>query len=166
MQVISPENAHNLVQLELHKKNGEIADFSVQNENESVWSVAFSPDGNILASGTLENGPVRLHRVRLYSLLTGELLAEINPQVGEIYSIAFSPDGKMLAVGGGSLDPLKVGGVQIWDVATLEQILKIDSFSCPVWSLAFSPDSALLAIGWGMPWGCAGSAQIWNVTNG
>ena len=70
---------------------------------DDVWSLTFSPDGNILAAGT-ENGKVRLLVLANPSVVkTIEVFgsASINdPTVSSrINSLSFSSDGKLLAVG-------------------------------------------------------------------
>jgi WD40 repeat protein len=65
-------------------------------------SIAFSPDGNILATGT--SGPIRQNRserrvtseIKLWDWRTGQLLRTINGGLADTYSIVFSPDGKSI----------------------------------------------------------------------
>jgi Tol biopolymer transport system component len=62
-------------------------------------SVAFSPDGKILATGT--SGPIVAGRrlsseIRLWDVRTGRLLRTIQGELAQVWSLAFSPDGKSL----------------------------------------------------------------------
>ena len=124
-----------------------------------IQTVAFSPNGDILAAGYIE-GPVIL-----YSISTWMPLTVITTQIGFINSIAFSPDGKLIAAGGGIYNP-DLRGVQIFDVATHQLLFKLDDFDEAVRSLAFSPDGAILATADGHPWSGGGSAKLWDVKTG
>jgi len=80
--------------------------------NDSVDSIAFSPDSLFLASGGLDNV------IKIWNVRTGKLVKTFTGHEGWIDSLAFSPDGRLLASGGdGSYDNTH-SSVHIWDVAT------------------------------------------------
>ncbi|KAH9823379.1 WD40-repeat-containing domain protein [Melampsora americana] len=74
-----------------------------------VTSVCVSPDGTLLAAGSLDTV------VRLWDTSTGQLLDKLKGHKDSVYSVAFSPDGKFLV--SGSLDKT----LKLWDLATLNR---------------------------------------------
>ena len=72
-----------------------------------VSSVAFSPDGQTLASGSLDN------TVRLWDVKTGAQRHTLTAHWDNITSVAFSPDGQTL-VSGSSDRTHPVMGCQYW----------------------------------------------------
>jgi WD40 repeat protein/serine/threonine protein kinase len=100
-----------------------------------VTSVAFSPDGQRLASGSYD------HTVKIWSTATGLDLGPLKSHAGVVTSVAFSPDGRRLA--SGSDDQT----VKIWDSATGQALLTLEGHTKPVRNVAFSPDGRRLASG-------------------
>jgi WD40 repeat protein len=98
-----------------------------------VTSVAFSPDGSLLASGSVDRTVIlwQLHQGRPARTLTGHT-ARVN-------TLAFSPDGHLLATAG------RDQTILIWDVTTGERRATRTGHTGPIRSLAFSPDGSLLA---------------------
>ena len=61
---------------------------------QSVRSVAFSPDGNTLATGSWDDTG------QLWDIQTKQSIVTLEGHTDSIYSIAFSPDGNTIASGG------------------------------------------------------------------
>jgi WD40 repeat protein len=73
-------------------------------------SVAFSPDGKILASASHDK------TIKFWDVATGMERATLKGPKA-VRSVAFSPDGRMLVVAGGSIDN-EPGELKVWDIAT------------------------------------------------
>src|SRR5262249_4353658 len=77
----------------------------------SVFAVAFSPDGKTLPSGSGDNCNRSDDTVRLWEVATGKERRCFRGHQNLVGSVAFSPDGKMLA------STSEDTTVLIWDVA-------------------------------------------------
>lgn len=100
---------------------------------ESIASLTFSPDGQIIAAGLRDN------TIRLWSVASGEPLATLKGHTGSVTGLIYSPDGKTLV--SGSED----NTVRLWDTKTgkVTQILK--GHTGAVAALAYSPDGKIIA---------------------
>ncbi|KAI9934808.1 hypothetical protein MW887_000425 [Aspergillus wentii] len=98
-----------------------------------VKSVAFSPDGQKLASGG--NGCV----IKLRDPVTGAFLQDLKGHISDITSVAFSSDGRHL-VSGGADDT-----VRVWETATGALLRTLHGHAGIVWDVAFSCDSGQLS---------------------
>ena len=83
--------------------------------NGEVKSIAYSPDGKMLASAGLDE------TVRLWNPKTGENLATLMGHDGLVTGVAFSPDGKTLVSGSGDAT------VRLWSTETRRQLWSSDT---------------------------------------
>ncbi|KAF3484280.1 uncharacterized protein GIQ15_03604 [Arthroderma uncinatum] len=113
---------------------------------EGINSVAFSPDGSQLASGSGLT-------IKLWDLETGRCTRTFDEHHGDaVNSITFSRDGSKLA--SASYDT----SVLLWDAAAGNCIAIFDGHSNSAASVAFSPDGSKLASASG------GTVEIWDVS--
>jgi len=79
---------------------------TLKGHTSHVGSVAFSPDGRTLASGSEDN------TIKLWNVATGKNTATLKGHTDIVWSVSFSPDGKTLASGSSN------NTVKLWDVKT------------------------------------------------
>jgi WD40 repeat protein len=117
--------------------------------SSSVNSVAWSPDGNKLASGS------EYKTITIWDTITGAILDTLNGHTNEVTSVAWNPNGSLLA--STSVDKT----IKIWNMTTGTNLKTFTGHTDGISSIAWSPDGSKLASGsWDK------SIIIWNMTTG
>ena len=123
--------AFNLIEMSQHYIT------SIEGHTDRVTSVAFSPDGRILASAAWDS------TVKLWDVSTKQIIATFKHPArhGWVDAVAFSPNGEILASGSEN--------VNLWNVSTkrniaLEHPTTLEHYR-EVNTVAFSPDGKMLA---------------------
>ena len=120
---------------------------TLQGYTSAVYSVSFSPDGTLLASGSSD------YTVKLWEVATQERITTLAGHKSPVISVSFSPDGTLLASGSSDYT------VILWEVATRERIATLQGHTDGVSSVSFSAfDGTLLATG-----GWDGKVILWDV---
>ncbi|HST53960.1 MAG TPA: protein kinase [Pyrinomonadaceae bacterium] len=125
----------------------------LEGNRSSMESLAFSPDGSLLAgTGHVDGG------VWLWDARDGKLRQEIKAN-DEPTAVAFSPDSKTLATGGYD------GTLKLWDTTSGGAPRRSLDYahSSVVVSIAFSPDGSLVACGGAGP---DGEVKVWDARTG
>ena len=110
-----------------------------------VKDVAFSPDGQILATAG--------QHVKLWSINSQNEIATLQHDK-YVLTLAFSPNGQLLAAGDFG------GTIRIWDVATQKAVAQLEGDTSGVYTLVFSPDGRTLASA-----GYHGLIKLWTVSD-
>lgn len=130
----------------------------LRGHRDQVLSVAFSPSGRLLASGSWD-GVVRLWQVGRSGSDVGHperiVVQELHGHSAGVESLSFSPDGKLLA--SSSMDHT----VRLWKVDAGQTHAILKGHQADVRSTAFSPDGSRLASA-----SQDGTARIWAVSTG
>jgi len=108
---------------------------ALSGHSESLYSVAWSPGGKRLATGSHDN------TAKVWDAETGMELLTLSGHTGSVSSVAWSLDGKRLATG--SWD----NTAKVWDAETGMELLTLSGHTGSVSSVAWSLDGKRLATG-------------------
>jgi serine/threonine protein kinase len=122
---------------------------SMDGHTAQVMSVAFSPDGRFILSGSMDK------TLKLWDAATGNEVRTFTGAGGFVRCVAFSPDGRFV-LGGGEDNTLR-----LWETATGREVRAFKGHSDRVLSAAFSPDGRFIVSGSGDR-----TARLWETATG
>ncbi len=114
-----------------------------------VYSVAYSPDGTKIISGSMDG------TIKIWNANTGQCLKTLKGHSEYVYSVAFSPDGRRIV--SGSTDKT----IKIWDANTGQCLKTLKGHKNFVLSVAYSPDGTKIISG-----SRDNTIKIWNANTG
>jgi len=113
-----------------------------------IWDLAFSPDGQLLASASAD-GTVHVH-----DLATNGPVRSLKGHQAAVYGVDFSPDGGLMATAS------RDRSIRLWDTTTWQERFSLDGHEGTVHSVRFSPTGAELVSA-----SRDGSVRVWNVAD-
>jgi hypothetical protein len=101
---------------------------TLEGHTDRVNSVAYSPDGSRIVSGSKDN------TIKIWDAASGRVLGSHRRHTGDVSSVAYSPDGSMIASGADDKT------IKIWDAASGGELGSHRRHTGDVSSVAYSPD--------------------------
>ena len=124
-----------------------------QADMQGARSLAFSPDGKTLASGSNDG------KIKIWDVETGKN-SSLAGHADAVRSIVYSPDGTKIASAGTYSDHT----IKLWDAVTGNHIHTMHSNN--IMSIAFSPDGTQIVSGGGPQPQESGRIKLWDVRTG
>jgi serine/threonine protein kinase len=122
---------------------------TLQGHENSVLSVAISPDGKTIASSGSNS------TIKLWNLATGKEISSLNAYSRQVNTVVISPNGKTLVSASDD------STIKVWNLATGKQIRTLTGHSDSVHALAISADSETLISG-----SDDNTIKIWDLATG
>ena len=121
---------------------------TLRGHRDRVLSVAWSPDGALIASGSYDCS------IRLWDAATAQLIRTWRPG-HTVHALAFSPDSKYVVLAGSR------GTAAVFDVATGTEFIRLTGHKKRLFAAAFSPDGKHIATG-----GSDATIKLWDAATG
>jgi len=120
---------------------------TLKGHSQEILDVAFSPDGTLMATASLDG------TAKLWNARNGRELQTLTGHGGWVLGIDFTPDGRSLATAG--ID----GTARLWDVDTGRQVLVLSGHTGLIGDVDVSPHGTMLATG-----GSDGTVRVWDIS--
>ncbi|KAJ5805509.1 G-protein beta WD- 40 repeats containing protein [Penicillium pulvis] len=108
---------------------------TLEGHSNSVWTLAFSPDGKQIASGSGDD------TIKLWDTASGDLQKTLEGHKYWVNTVAFSSDSKQIVSGSDEKT------IRLWDAATGNLQMTLEGHLESVNTVAFSPDGKQIASG-------------------
>jgi hypothetical protein len=115
----------------------------------AVYSVAFSPDGQRIVTGSEDK------TAKMWDIQMGKELQAFKGHAGPVFSVAFSPDGHRIVTGSGDKT------AKLWDVPSGKELQTFKGHEGLVSAVALSPDGRRIVTG-----STDKTAKLWDVQAG
>lgn len=133
---------------------------TLRGHTDKIQSVAYSPDGKTIASGTGGWGLGVPGEVIVWDAETGSIRATLRGHEGPVMGVAFSPDGQKIASSATPWEKVREAYVKVWSVSG-ELLFTLPAPSANGFGVAFSPDGKQLAVA-----STDGPIRFWDATSG
>ncbi len=120
---------------------------TVRGHKDSLYAVALSPDGKLLATGGYDSA------IKLWDTATGKEARMVDGHNGAVYDLAFRADGKVLASASGDRT------VKLWSVQTGQRLDTLKESTQELYAVAFHPGGDRVAAA-----GVDNRIRVWQVT--
>lgn len=120
----------------------------LRGQNDSLYSLAVSPNGRVLATGSYDQS------IQLWDATSGSKLRTLTGHNGPVNRLAFHPAGKIIASASGDRT------VKLWSVATGKRLDTLGEPAKGQNAVAFSPDGRFVVAG-----GIDNRVRVWRITN-
>ena len=122
---------------------------TLKGHRSSVLSVAITPDGQYIVSGSDDK------TIKIWDINTGECLKILEGHTDSVRSVAIIPDGQSIVSSGGD------STIKIWDISTGECLKTLEGHTEFVRTVAITPDGQSIVSG-----GDDAIINIWNINTG
>ncbi len=121
---------------------------------DGVRSVAFSPNGQRILTGSLDQ------TAKVWEAASGRELLTLKGHHAAINSVAFSPDGQRIATGSGDW-PSDDHTAKVWEAASGKELVTLNGHTMVINSVGFSPDGQRIVTG-----SEDKTAKVWDAASG